>query len=430
MSSTKQPFDVVISGGGLSGLLTAIGLLRECESLNIAIIEPNQMVEQTLLDNFDGRCLALSYGSLQLMNHWQIWSELKPLAWPIKTIVTSDRGHVGKTIMKAENYQLNAMGYVAEMRNIGVVLQRALKQMPEAMQNRLSWFCPDTIKSVSINEHSTEIELASGNTLQAKLMVVAEGANSPTRALLGIDTQSNDYEQVAMVANVKVKGAETKLAGLLGKHRDQVKDVAQHVAFERFTTSGPIAFLPIGKQSYSLVWTETPQRVESIMAMSDEAFCHELQQAFGYAAGQVVSVSQRSQYPLKLIKANAMMASRAAIVGNAAHTLHPIAGQGFNLGLRDIAVLVESIKQASLAGQDIGGFELLNQYQNNRRKDVNRITGFTDLLVRSFALEGRLPALTRTLSLMALQKIESLQHWLAMQFMSSKSLSNIPQLKE
>ena len=102
MSKTKQPFDVVISGGGLSGLLTAIGLLRECESLNIAIIEPNQMVEQTLLDNFDGRCLALSYGSLQLMNHWQIWSELKPLAWPIKTIVTSDRGHVGKTIMKAD----------------------------------------------------------------------------------------------------------------------------------------------------------------------------------------------------------------------------------------------------------------------------------------------------------------------------------------
>ncbi|MDC2887602.1 hypothetical protein [Psychrosphaera algicola] len=142
--SNPQIFDVVISGGGLSGLLTAIGLRQESPELNIAIVDPNattkpqfgleaQQTEPQLnfTNNFDGRCIALSYGSLKLLQHWHVWPRLKPHAWPIKTIVTSDKGHIGKTILKATDFQLSAMGYVAEMRNIGQIFQQTLAQMAE-----------------------------------------------------------------------------------------------------------------------------------------------------------------------------------------------------------------------------------------------------------------------------------------------------------
>lgn len=416
-----QQFDIIISGAGLSGLLTAIGLLKETPELSIAMVEPydgDSQLQPT--PNFDDRCLALSYGSLQLLQHWQIWQHLKPSSWPIKTIITSDRGHVGKTIMRSKDYGLNAMGYVAAMRNMGQAFDITLNELQQQVNNQVTWFRPDAIEKIEQNPERANVTLGSGHILEAKLLVVAEGGNSPSRQLLNIKTEQEKYQQAAVISNVKVtgnKGLEKTLS------RDENDQLQPNTAFERFTTSGPIAFLPIGKNEYSVVWSVEPDEVEGVLAISEQEYCAQLQSAFGTSVGTILSSSKQQAYPLALIKANSMVHHRVALVGNAGHTVHPIAGQGFNLGLRDIAVLVDNIKHSVNSQQDIGSFERLRQYQSARAKDIDRITGFTDLLVRSFALKGRLAAGARTIGLMTLQKCNGLQQWLAMHFMSSRKFA-------
>lgn len=416
-----QQFDIIISGAGLSGLLTAIGLLNEAPELSIAMVEPFDGQSQLQpIPNFDDRCLALSYGSLQLLQHWQIWQQLKPSSWPIKTIVTSDRGHVGKTIMRAKDYGLNAMGYVAAMRNMGQAFEHTLSNLQQQVANAITWFRPDAIEKIEQTSDYASVTLGSGKALVSKLLVIAEGGNSPSRQLLNIQTEQEQYAQAAVISNVKVSGNQGLEKTLT---RDSKDTLQPNIAFERFTTSGPIAFLPIGDNEYSVVWSVEPDQVEDILALSEREYCAQLQTAFGSSVGTILSSSKQQAYPLALIKAKSMVHNRVALVGNAGHTVHPIAGQGFNLGLRDIAVLVDNIKQSVKNQQDIGSFERLNQYQAARALDISRITGFTDLLVRSFALKGRLAAGVRTIGLMTLQKCNGLQQWLAMHFMSSKKFA-------
>lgn len=417
--ATAKHFDVIISGAGLSGLLTAIGLLTEAPHLSLAIVEPYHSDKTTdLVANFDDRCLALSYGSLQLLNHWQIWPLLKPSAWPIKTIITSDRGHLGKTIMRAEDYQLNAMGYVAAMRNMGTAFSTRLEQLQQTMPEQLQWHCPNTIASVEQGTEHVSVTLDNGTQLCGNLLVVAEGGNSPTREKINIGISKSEYQQAAVISNITVRVNPGLDKTLSRKNEAKVSDYA---AFERFTLHGPIAFLPIGKGQYSVVWSVPPEQIEQVLALSQAEFCQQLQQAFGTGAGEIIKATKAEAYPLALVKAESMVHQRVALVGNAGHTVHPIAGQGFNLGLRDIAVLVKEIAQVATAQGDIGSFELLQEYQAQREQDINRITGFTDLLVRTFSIEGRLAAGSRTLALQALQKCDSLQQWLALHFMSSKS---------
>ena len=417
--TTAKHYDVIISGAGLSGLLTTIGLLNETPNLSIAIIEPyDGKSNNNHVPNFDDRCLALSYGSLQLLNHWQIWSKLKPTAWPIKTIVTSDRGHLGKTIMRANDYNLNAMGYVAAMRNMGMAFETTLAQLQQDHQHNIDWFKPNTIAEIKQHSDQVELVLAQGEALTASLLVIAEGGNSPSRDKLGIEVSKDEYPQTAVISNVTVTGNKGLEKTLARDDRDQVQP---YVAFERFTTYGPIAFLPIADNQFSVVWSVPPEQMDEVLALSERAFCQQLQQAFGTSVGTIIKSSKQEAYPLALVKAQSMIHNRVALVGNAGHTVHPIAGQGFNLGLRDIAVLVKQISDALKAEQDIGSYPVLAEYQQQRKTDIDRITGFTDLLVRSFAIEGRLAAGTRTLALQALQKCDNLQQWLALHFMSSRS---------
>lgn len=415
-------YDVIISGAGLSGLLTVIGLLNETENLSIALIEPyDGSVNNSRVANFDDRCLALSYGSLQLLNHWQVWQKLKPTAWPIKTIITSDRGHLGKTIMRAEDYQLNAMGYVAAMRNMGAAFEATLSELQQSNQHQIDWFKPNTITELEHNSEKVTVMLDKGEALTANLLVVAEGGNSPTRDKLKIAIDRNEYQQTAVIANVTVSGNKG-LDKTLGRGEGQ--KVQPYAAFERFTSHGPIAFLPIGDNQFSVVWSVPPDQMTKVLALPEQEFCQQLQQEFGSGAGQILKSTKQEAYPLALVKAETMVQNRTALVGNAGHTVHPIAGQGFNLGLRDIAVLVEEVKKALGNKQDIGDYSVLASYQELRQPDIDRITGFTDLLVRSFSIEGRLAAGTRTLALQTLQKCDNLQQWLALHFMSSKKYSS------
>lgn len=406
MQSSAQ-VDVIISGGGLSGLLTALGLQQEAPELSIAIVEPfHQQNSLTDKNNFDDRCLALSYGSIQLFNHWKLWQQLKSRCWPIQTIVTSDRGHLGKTLMRSSEYRVNAMGYVASMKNLGSVFKQQLSE------RNLQWFCPDKITDVEQTASQVAVSLNSGQQLTGKLLVVAEGGESPTRDKLKISMPSDQYSQMAVIANVEVSRTH--------KQQRQITNAdITTTAFERFTTSGPIAFLPISDNQYSIVWSIKPEQQQDVLALNDEEFCQQLQQEFGFSAGTIIKTSERYVYPLALAKAQQLFNGRAVLIGNCAHTVHPIAGQGFNLGLRDVAQLVELISSAHNSGLDIGDYSVMSAYQKNRQQDINRVTNFTDFLVRIFALEGRLAAFTRTVGLAGLQKFSSLKQWLSLQFMSS-----------
>lgn len=427
-SVVNHHYDVVISGGGPTGLLTAIGLKKECPTMSIAVVEPYadaqpiaQQPVPRIQSNFDQRCLALSYGSLMLLNHWEIWAELNSNGWPIKSIVTSDRGHIGKTIMRAGDYQLNAMGQVASMHNLGSALKSVAAMLA------IDWYCPDQIialeSSADTEPQNKHLTLQSGTVISTTLLVVAEGGNSSTRALLNIDSHTTNYGQSAVIANVKVTGGKTKL-------NKQFDDV-DHVAFERFTLNGPIALLPIGPQQYNVVWTQTPDQAAETQALSDDEFCQRLQQEFGFAAGVISSVSTRACYPLSLTRVERLTSANTVLLGNTAHTVHPIAGQGFNLGVRDIGVLVFAIKQtianASDPSQRLASqvFDVLQQYESNRIADIDRISTFTDLLVRMFGLPGRTAALARTTGLMALQSSDALQQWLALHFMGSHKQFNL-----
>ena len=403
MNNTNQQFDVVISGGGLSGSLQALSLsqLRKTDGsqLSIAIIEPTAYQHQhsASLSNsaqplFDDRVLALSHGSANYLNKLGVWPLLAADACAIKNIDISDRGHFGKARLTADEYQVNALGYVIDMALIGKAQLQCLSH-----HSNITWFSPDSITSIEWkipNETAQSnnvigITLNSGIVLKTSLLLGCDGAKSPCRELANIDVTKSEYQQSALIANVATQKA----------HHNK--------AYERFTEFGPIAMLPLPSVSFnaqqspaaqhnkaqkllgqgrcSLVWTLPPEQADRIAALDDDAFNRELEQAFGSWLGSITHVGKRSVYPLFLLQAQQQTYHRMALVGNSSHTIHPIAGQGFNLGLRDVQVMTELIKQALSDEKDIGAFALLQQYQQNRLVDQQQIIKLTDSLVTLFS---------------------------------------------
>jgi 2-octaprenyl-6-methoxyphenol hydroxylase len=402
----KTPyFDVVISGGGLSGSLMALSLanLKKADgsSLSIAIVEA---IKPTVSENtkplFDDRVLALSHGSASYLKKMDVWQHLSNDACAIEKIDITDRGHYGKARLEAHEHGVSALGYVIEMALIGKAQLKVL-----ASKNNVSWFSPDCITDIEwqVNDQNLdqnndqcieqsleqsndqsfaqkkkhnakiEIKLDSGQNLQTSLLLACDGANSPCRQLAGINVSHNDYQQVALIANVA-----TKIP-----HKNK--------AFERFTEFGPLAMLPLteqgGESRCSLVWTMTPEQSQEILALNDDGFKQKLELAFGSWLGAITQVGKRDVYPLVLLQASQQTYHRMALIGNASHTIHPIAGQGFNLGLRDVqqmSTLIENVLNES-TDADIGSFNLLNKYAQMRQQDQKQVIELTDSLVTLFA---------------------------------------------
>jgi len=424
MTSNKQKFDVVISGGGLSGSLTALSLskLKKADGslLSIAIIEKsnvensnhNHSSSEKSQPLFDARVLALSHGSAAYLQKIGVWQTLKTDACAITDIDISDRGHFGKARISAGDHGVNALGYVIDMALIGKAQLQALAQT-----KNVKWYSPDSISDIDwqggspVNEQanalgneqgSTQsciqscvqssiqssvqsedqqhitIKLSSGDELNTSLLLACDGANSPCRELANIDVSHYDYQQCALIANVSTDK----------NHANK--------AYERFTEFGPIAMLPLKqsagsstgageKNRCSLVWTLSPEQAKRIQSLNDEAFKVELEQAFGSWLGAITQVGKRDVYPLILLQATQQTYHRMALVGNASHTIHPIAGQGFNLGLRDVEFLANLLAQALKNEQDIGNFALLQCYEQNRSTDQREVIQLTDALVTLFA---------------------------------------------
>ncbi len=383
-------FDILIVGGGMVGATMAYAL--SVLPLRIGVVEAVSSGAASQ-PSYDDRAIALAYGSAKIFEAMGLWSRLARYASPINKIHVSDRGHFGVTRIDSATEGVSALGHVVENRVMGAVLAEAL-----AERGNVEMISPATVTAMSIDGNLARLEIDSATLIRnvsARLVIAADGGDSAVRRLLHIPTRSWDYNQCAVIANITP-----------ARHH-------QGVAYERFTDTGPIAMLPSAAADdpnrCSLVWTVRGGDEQRVLGLSDEAFLAELQQRFGYRLGELCKVGRRSGYPLRLASAKEHVRPRLALIGNAAHTLHPIAGQGFNLGLRDVAALAQVVADATATGQDIGTTALLQRYAEWRRGDHRKVVGFTDTLARLFSHSLTPVALLRNVGLVAVDLVPPLK---------------------
>jgi len=380
--SEVKAFDVIIAGGAMAGATLAIALNQlSQERLSIAVVEAYQSDNQQH-PGFDARSIALSYGTVEILKRFGIWSSLESIATPINHIHVSDRSHAGMTDITKEEVGVSALGYVVELADVGRIYAEQI-----ASCKSISLYCPLSIENIERTLEQVCVTLSDGTKLKGKLLVAADGAVSSCCEKIGLPLQKHDFNQVAVIANVVSSEPH------LGR------------AFERFTSHGPVALLPMRDNRMSLVWCLPPDKASQVLEYDDAAFLNELQTAFGWRLGQLTRTGARSSYPLLLRYREQNISHRFAIVGNAAQSLHPIAGQGFNLGIRDVASLAEEIIQA----EDVGSYRYLNQFKQRRENDRMITITLTSSLVHLFSNDWLTLRIGRNLGLALMDNIPMLK---------------------
>lgn len=389
-----QSFDIVIIGGGMVGATLALALSRS--SYRVAVIEAVAMQSQQHA-SFDDRAIALSWGSRCLLNQLSVWPALQSQAAAIQQIHVSDRGQFGLTHIRADEEGVPALGFVVTARTLGAAIMPALP----TNQDGLQIFSPARLQDIAHTDAAVNIVIDNDNrreSIATRLLVAADGAQSMVRQLLAITASQKHYQQHAVIANITP-----------GKPHDGI-------AFERFTDQGPIALLPMvahrGESRCALVWTLPEAQTAELLLASDADFLRRLQSRFGYRLGYFKSVGKRSSYPLSLVTNPQHAVSRVVFIGNAAQTLHPVAGQGFNLALRDTATLLDCLLYPQLA-EDPGAAGLLEQFYVSRRRDRRRVIYFTDGLIDLFSNNNPVLRQLRSSALMALDTLPSIRRLLA-----------------
>lgn len=366
-SQTTVDFDIAIVGGAMAGATLALGLAKLAQELKrplkVALIEASRPGGQH--PGFDARSIAIAQGSIFELTRLGIWPKLAHLGTPIGNIHVSDRGHFGMTTLNASDFHLPYLGQVVELERVGAALFELLEKQ------QISLYCPAKLASIRANIDANYLLLDDGRELSAKLVVAADGLNSVVRRDFALPLEQVDFEQVAVVANIGIDKPHGQWA------------------YERFTDSGPLALLPMtnvdGQARMSLVWALSPAMAQQMLTCSKSTFLASLQQAFGYRAGQFIEVGERHAYPLKLSSMPRPIYQRTLFIGNAAQTLHPIAGQGFNLGLRDLVCVIDAVRGALLAGDDLGGAKLTHHYLAQRSQDRASTINNVEFLVRGFS---------------------------------------------
>lgn len=400
--------DVAIAGGGLVGASLALALAGL--KLKVVLIEaqPFDSIDQP---SFDDRTTALSNGSRRIFEGIDVWPLLDREATPIKRIHISDQGRFAFARIDAAEQHLRALGFVVINRVMGAALWQRLQE------ESVTLLAPARVVSSELKDDYRELLCETGAdasvTIQAQLVVAADGAKSVVRESAGIGATTWDYQQHALVTNVFTQ-----------RFHD-------YVAYERFTPEGPIALLPISEGRVGLVWSFSPGMAEQVRDLGDAEFLDRLQQAFGFRLGRFTRVGTRHLYPLSLTRADEHVAPRLAVVGNAAQALHPIAGQGFNLGLRDAASLAEVLADALEAASNSPDFDggdglLLERYRQWRAADREKIVGFTDGLVRLFTQPLGAAKLARNIGLLAFDLLPAAKD--ALSQLSLGAAGRIPRL--
>lgn len=385
----NNDYDVIIVGGAMTGCTLALALTEFAPQIKVAIIERKRPPKHQS-GGFDARVIAFSHGTCQKFQqlHFDaqhsIWQKLIDAHCDIQTIHISDQGHSCRVKVSADDMQLSRLGAVVELSQMGHTLLDAIQQHPH-----IDYLCPQQVERIERCAEHVSVYTQTA-TYQSKLLVAADG--NPSQTALACDVeykQVSDYKQTAIIANIRCQLDH------------------QHQAFERFTHQGPVALLPMADKTMTLVWCvhdPTP-----LLALNDTQFLEALQQQFGWRLGKLGKVTKRFAYPLVSQKATQHIQQRTALVGNAAQLLHPIAGQGFNLAIRDCFALAHEVATHFNNQQDIGSFTCLDNYQQRRRGDQQRLINLTDGLVHTFSNNYKAVALARNLGLFALSASSTLQ---------------------
>lgn len=354
--------DIAIVGGGLVGASLAVRLAGSRH--RVVLIEAAAPPQSP--PSWDERCIALNDASQRILDDFGVWPALQPDAAAILATHISEKGRFGSTRFDADEAGLAALGYNLPLRAIGAALSAAMAQA-----GNLELRQPARVVSLDEQGDAVRLGLDDGSTVRARLVAAADGAQSSIRTLLGIAAEHRDYRQHAIVSAVRLSRPH------------------QGVAYERFTPDGPMALIPKPDDAASLVWTVPSDQADAMIGWSDDQYLAAAQAVFGGRLGRFTALGARRAWPLSRVVSEAVVAPRCVLIGNAAQSLHPVAAQGFNLGLRDVAHLAERIAAAA----DPGAPALLADYASRRRTDRERVTGFTDLLVRAFS--NRAPGLSQ-----------------------------------
>jgi len=387
-------FDVIIVGGGMVGASLARAL-SGC-GMKIAVIE-SWALNSDRQPSYDDRAIALAYGTRLILEGMGLWPALASDVEPIRHIHISDRGHFGFTRLHHEALNVDALGYVATGHDLGKTLLQGLGDLPN-----VALFCPASLVDFEVSEKVVQVKVSRNDgdlELRGRLLVAADGSRSMVRDRLGTGVQEWGYGQSAVISNL-TPGVSPN-----------------GTAFERFTQSGPMAMLPLNRGRYGLIWSVEDARLPEVMAWDDAEFLIQVQQRFGYRLGQFQRAGRRASYPLSLVRAKQPVQPRVALIGNAAHALHPITGQGFNLGIRDVAVLADVLADAGRAGRDLGALETLSLYADWRRRDQQAVSLMTDGLVRLFTNPLLPLRVARDLGMLALDLAPPAKRLLTRQFM-------------
>ena len=372
---SSNHYNIVIAGGGMIG--TSLALALAPLGLRVAVVEaiPRKAAAQP---SFDDRSTALSRSTQRMFEAMGLWPRIVAASTPIRSIHVSDQGRFGFSHIEADEQNVEALGYVVINRVLGAVLQDALDAL-----GGVDVICPARISGIELAPEGATagLDLADGSrqSLDCDLLVAADGANSAVREMMGITAQRSRYGQHAVIGNLLPE-----------------KDI-DNVAYERFTEQGPLAVLPVADGRAGFVWTVSEDDAERVMALDDAAFLAELQQQFGFRLGAFSKVGKRAAYPLVLCKALRLTATRSVLIGNSAHGLHPVSAQGFNLGMRDVAAIVDCIADAAIwrQGPDANDADpaavaaMLDKYADWRRADQKKLVRFTDGLVKLFGSKRR-----------------------------------------
>ena len=380
---TGRHVELLIVGGGLAG--GTLALAAASAGIETALVD-RAPPAALLAEAYDGRTTALAWGSQQVFAALGLWRDLAPDAEPMREIRVADGG---SRLFLHYDHALagdHPLGFMVENR----VLRRALIARSAALPS-LVHLAPVAVERVDYGAGAATATLSDGSSVRASLVAAADGKTSPLRAAAKIRTVEWSYPQTAIVCTVR--HAEP--------HRG--------VAVEHFLPAGPFAILPMTGNRSSIVWTERAALVPSLLALDDDAFQAELARRFGDYLGAVAVEGPRRSYPLSFLFAAHTTAPRLALVGEAAHLIHPIAGQGFNLAIRDIAALTEAIVDARRLGLDIGGADVLRRYAASRQLDAALLGAVTDGLNRLFSNDAAPVRLARDLGLAAVDRMTPLK---------------------
>lgn len=379
-------YDVVIIGAGMVGASLACALAPS--GLRIAIIESITLSNEQQ-PSYDDRGITLSPSSKRILEHIGVWQQVQSSTTPIKKIHISEQGRFAFTHLDAAETGHAELGHVVVARSLGLALH---KQMSSFENVKL--ICPAELKHFQKTDSGMALEISHSNKtemMSAGLLVGADGSRSLVRRLAGINTKENDFKQTAIVANITTQKPNNA------------------TAYERFTSHGPVAILPIDKNRSVLVFTVNKGDAERYLSMSDEQYSRAIETEFGRRLGKIEQVGHRCSYPIVFIEAMEQYQEQLILLGNSAHSIHPNAAQGFNLGLRDVAGLVECIFAGIGKGLSTDDVSILENYIKLREADQQRVMRFTNGLANSFYNKLPLLSCARNVAMLLFDTIPDLK---------------------